>query len=77
MSPKLDNHELVRLLAPILQHHPSPARVYEHLSAPVYGLTPDQIQLLLLVLLIQGEVDIVKGERSYRETYDTMISPLQ
>jgi hypothetical protein len=77
MSPKLDNNELVRLLSPILEHHPSPARVYEHLSAPVYGLVPDQIHLLLLVLLIQGELDIVKGERSYRETYDTLINPLQ
>jgi hypothetical protein len=77
MSPKLDNNELVRLLAPILKHHPSPARVYEHLSAPVYGLVPDQIQLLLLVLLMQGELDIVKGEHSYREIYDTLINPLQ
>src|SRR5436305_14174720 len=77
MSPKLDNNELVRLLSPILDHHPSPTRVYEHLSAPVYGLVPDQIQLLLLVLLVQGELDIVKGERSYRETYETMLSPLQ
>ncbi len=77
MSPKLDNNELVRLLSPILDHHPSPTRVYEHLSAPVYGLVPDQIQLLLLVLLIQGELDIVKGEHSYREIYDTLISPLQ
>lgn len=77
MSPKLDNNELVRLLAPILKHHPSPARVYEHLSAPVYGLVPDQIHVLLLVLLIQGELDVVKGEHSYREIYDTLINPLQ
>src|SRR5439155_8804363 len=77
MSPMLDNNDLVRLLSPILEHHPSPARVYEHLSAPVYGLVPDQIQLLLLVLLIQGEIDIVKGDHSYRDTYETMISPLQ
>lgn len=77
MSPKLDNNELVRLLTPVLKHHPSPARVYEHLSAPVYGLVPDQIHLLLLVLLIQGELDIVKGEHSYREIYDTLIYPVQ
>jgi hypothetical protein len=77
VSPKLDNNELVRLLAPILKHHPSPARVYEHLSAPVYGLVPDQTHLLLLVLLLQGELDIVKADRSYREIYDTLTNPLQ
>jgi len=77
INPKLEANELVRLLSPILQHHPSPARVYEHLRAPVYGLTDDQIHLLLLVLLIQGEVDIVKGSRSYRETYETLANPLQ
>ena len=77
INPKLDSNELVRLLTPILDHHPSPARVYEHLSAPVYGLVPDQIHLLLLALLVQGEVDIVKGTRSYRETYLTLVNPLQ
>jgi len=74
--PKLENHDLVRLLTPILGHHPTPARVYQHLSAPVYGLVPDQIQLLLTVLLVQGEIDIVKGDRSYREFYETLPNPL-
>ena len=74
---KLENHELVGLLSPIIEHHPSPARIYQHLSAPVYGLVPDQIHLLLLTLLIQGEIDIVKGQSSYRETYDTLPNPLQ
>jgi hypothetical protein len=73
---KLENHELVRLLAPVLQHHPSPARIYEHLSAPVYGLVPDQTQLLLSMLLIQGEIDIVKEDRSYRDLYETLPNPL-
>ncbi len=77
VSPKLDSHELVRLLMPIVDHHPTPARVYQHLSSPVYGLVPDQIHLLLLVLLIQGEIDIVKGDRSYRDTFETLINPLQ
>jgi hypothetical protein len=76
-NQKLDNHELVRLLAPLLDHHPTPDRVYQHLGAPVYGLVPDQIHLLLIMLLIQGEIDIVKGDSSYRETYDTLIYPLQ
>ena len=44
---------------------------------PVYGLVPDQVHLLLLVLLIQGEIDIVKGEQSYREVYETLPNPLQ
>ncbi len=77
VAPKLDGHELVRFLAPVLEHHPSPGRVYECLSAPVYGLVPDQIHLLLLILLIQGEIDIVKGRHSYRDTYETLANPLQ
>ncbi len=76
-NAKLDHHELVRLIAPLIDHHPAPARVYEHLGAPVYGLVPDQIHLLLLTLLIQGEIDIVKGEHSYRESYETIPNPLQ
>ena len=77
MNPRLDGHELVRLIAPILEHHPSPARIYQNLAGPVYGLVPDQIHLLLLTLLIQGEIDILKGQRSYREIYQTLIKPLQ
>jgi hypothetical protein len=76
-NQKLDNHDLVRLLAPLLDHQPTPERVYQHLSAPVYGLVPDQIHLLLIMLLIQGEIDIVKGDSSYREAYETLIYPLQ
>ena len=72
-----DRHELVKLLAPILEHHPTPERVYEHLSAPVYGLVPDQIHLLLLTLLVQGEIEILKDQHSYRETYETLWNPLQ
>lgn len=77
MAQKLEAHELVRLLTPVLEHHPAPGRVYEHLSMPVYGLVPDQIHLLLLTLLIQGEIDIVKGQHSYRDCYETLPSPLQ
>ncbi|MCI0621757.1 MAG: DUF6079 family protein [Acidobacteria bacterium] len=77
MAQKLDNNELVRLLNPILQHHPAPSRVYQHLGGPVYGLLPDQIHLLLLTLLVQGEIDIVKGPQSYRDYYETLPNPLQ
>jgi hypothetical protein len=75
--PKLESHELVRLLGTILGHHPTPARVYQHMGAPIFGLVPDQIQILLLLLLVQGEIDIVKGDRSYRETYETLPNPIQ
>jgi hypothetical protein len=77
LDRKLDHHELVRLLAPLLEHQPAPNRIYQHLSAPVYGLVPDQIHLLLIVLLIQGEIDIVKENHSYRDSYETLIYPLQ
>ncbi len=72
LPPRLENHELVRLLTPLLEHHPSPSRVYDHLAAPPYGLVPEQIHLLLLVLLMQGELDILKGTHSYRETFETL-----
>ena len=77
VNHKLDNNDLVRLLTPILDHQPTPERVYQHMGAPVYGLVPDQIHLILIMLLIQGEIDIVKGEHSYRETYETLIFPSQ
>ncbi len=77
VTAKLENHDLVKALAAILGHHPTPSRVYEHLGAPVYGLVPDQIHLLLIMLLVQGEIDIVKGDNSYRESYETLTSPLQ
>jgi len=77
MSAKLDQHELVTLLTPILEHHPSTSRVYEHLSGPVYGLVPDQIHMLLVTLLVMGEIDIIKGNKSYREMYETLSNPIQ
>ena len=77
VSSRLEQHELVQLLAPLLDHHPSPRRVYEHLAAPVYGLVPDQIHLLLLMLLIQGEIDILKAGKSFRESYAALPNPLQ
>jgi hypothetical protein len=77
MSAKLDQHELVTLLTPILEHHPSTARVYEHLGGPVNGLVPDQIHLLMVTLLVMGEIDIIKGNKSYREMYETLSNPIQ
>ena len=77
MIPRLDHHELVRLLAPMIEHQPQPERLYRHLAAPPYGLVQDQVHLLLLVLLIQGEIDILKGKESCREFYHTLPTPLQ
>jgi hypothetical protein len=77
LTPRMEANELVRMLAGILEHLPSPARVYQHFAAPVYGLVTDQVHLLLLVLLVQGEIDIVKGEQSYRDLFETLPNPLQ
>ena len=65
---KLENHELVKLMYPMIDVHPTPARVYETLSAPVYGLVPDQIHLLLLTLLIPG-----RNRHRKRTTFDARI----
>lgn len=73
----LERHELVSLLLPLIEHSPSPRVLHEHLAQPIYGLVEDQINLLLLFLLLQGEVDIVKGRTSYRDTFETLPNPLQ
>jgi hypothetical protein len=77
VKQRLENHELVQMIVPLIEHHPAPERIYQRLSAPPYGLVEDQIHLLLIMLLIQGEIDIVKADRSYREIYETLIHPLQ
>lgn len=77
VTAKLEKHELVTLIQPLLEHAPIPSRVYQHLRAPVYGLVPDQIHLLLITLLTQGEIDIVKSGKSYRDLYVTMVYPIQ
>lgn len=74
---RLEAHELIRLLRPLLEHQPAPKTVYEHLAQPVYGLVPDQIHLLLIFLLIQGELDILKGRQSYRDQFETLPLPWQ
>ena len=76
-SPKLDRHELVLHFRSILDHHPSPKRAHAHLTAPVFGLVPDQANLLLLVLMFQGDIDILKGRNAYRDIFDTFPDPRQ
>lgn len=71
ISTKLDAHELVTAIKPMLAQKTSPKRFYEQLSLPVYGLVPDQIHLLLLFLSVLGEIDILKGRNSYRDLYES------
>ncbi|MDI7268047.1 MAG: hypothetical protein QME96_08640, partial [Myxococcota bacterium] len=74
---RLERNELVRLVAPLIEHAAPVDAVYEHLAQPVYGLVPDQIHLLLIMLLVVGEIDILKGDRSYRHEYETLPTPRQ
>ncbi len=76
VAKNLDRHELVEQVMPLLEHRPSPTVIYDLLAAPVYGLVPDQIHLLLVFLLLQGEVDLVKAGRSYRDLYPTLPLPV-
>jgi hypothetical protein len=74
---RLDQNELVRLLSPLVEHAVDVGVVYEHLAQPVYGLVPDQVHLLLAFLLVCGEIDILKDDRSYRTAFETLPTPRQ
>jgi hypothetical protein len=73
----LDRHELVGILVKMLEHEPEPDIIYHHFAEPVYGLVADQVHCLLYLLLIQGEIDIVKGKHSMRDHYETLLDPRQ
>ncbi len=75
--PRLESHELVRLVVAMLERSPAPSAIYERLAAPVYGLVPDQTGLLLVFLALEGHLEIVKEGRSYRELFETLPNPLQ
>ena len=77
LPANLEKQELIKLLMPLLNHSPSPKAVHQHLAEPIYGLVPDQVNLLLVFLLIQGEIDILKDRKSYRESFETLSNPLQ
>ena len=77
LPANLERQELVKLIMPLLEHNPSPKTIHQHLADPIYGLVPDQINLLLVFLLLQGEIDILKDRQSYRESYETLPNPLQ
>ncbi len=76
-TTQLTRHDLVNLVYQILPNRPNPKAVYEHLSQPVYGLVMDQIHCLLLFLHLEGEIEIIKGSRSYRECYIELPFPIQ
>lgn len=73
----LNRHDLVNFVYQILPHRPSPEVIYESLSQPVYGLVPEQIHCLLLYLYLEGEIEISKGSKSYRECYNELPLPIQ
>ena len=77
LPTNLEKQELVKLVMPLLEHNPSPKTIHQHLADPIYGLVPDQINLLLVFLLLQGEIDILKDRQSYREAFETLPNPLQ
>jgi len=74
--PNLDRNELVQLVTPLFEHQPSPRTIHEHCAQPIYGLVPDQVNLLLVFLLLQGEIDILKDRHSYRDSFETLPNPL-
>ncbi|MFH1177732.1 MAG: DUF6079 family protein [Acidobacteriota bacterium] len=75
--PRIESHELVRLLMPLVAQQVAPPVVYEHLAASEYGLVPDQIHVLLVFLVLRGDIDLLKDRRSYRELFETMPLPIQ
>ena len=76
ISRDLARHELVEIVMAMAEYSPSPQAILERFEEPVYGLVPDQVNLLLIFLLLQGEIDIVKGKRSYREVSETLPLPV-
>lgn len=73
---KLEKHDLVAIVLGMVKHGPRPKLIYERLREPVYGLVPDQIHLLLLFLALQGEIDLLKAGRSYRELFESLPLPI-
>lgn len=74
---RLDQHDLVRLVGSLAEQQPPVSVVYQTLAGSVYGLVPDQIHVLLIFLLAQGQLDIEKARRSFREVYETFPTPAQ
>lgn len=77
VTARLDQHDLVRLVGSLAEQQPPVSVVYQTLAGSVYGLVPDQIHVLLIFLLAQGQLDIEKARRSFRELYETFPTPAQ
>ncbi len=77
LARNLGRHELVSTLVKMLEHEPEAGIIYRHFAEPVYGLVADQVHCLLYLLLIQGEIDIVKGKHSMRDQYEILLDPRQ
>jgi hypothetical protein len=77
IAPRTEGHELLRLLAPMIERQVEPRVVYERLAEPVYGLVPDQVSVLLIFLLARGDVDVLKAGRSLRELHAELPNPIQ
>lgn len=72
----LEHNELISLLIPMLNHSPSPKTVHQRFAEPIYGLVPEQTNMLLIFMSIQGEIDILKDRHSYRDSFETLPNPL-
>ncbi|PIP81302.1 MAG: hypothetical protein COW84_00640, partial [Gammaproteobacteria bacterium CG22_combo_CG10-13_8_21_14_all_40_8] len=77
VTPQLGNHQLVKRLQPLLERDPSPKVIHEDLAQPILGLLEDQINLLLIFLLLQGELEITRLKQSYRSLFETLPNLLQ
>ncbi len=77
VAKNLENLELVKALMPLLEHSPSPKTVHRHFADPIYGLVADQVNMLLVFLMLQGEIDLIKERKSYRDYFETLVNPLQ
>ncbi len=72
----LDRHELVAQVMPLAENGISPKTLYQHLAEPIYGLVEEQTTALLVFLSLQGEIELTKGQHSYRDYFETLPNPI-
>ncbi len=73
---KLETNEVVKVALRDLDAKPSPRTIEDQLATGPYGLVPDQVRLLLVQLLALGEIDLLRGEKSYRDLWEEELDPL-
>jgi len=76
LAGRLEKNDLIGLLLPLIEHQPVPRVIYQHLQQSIFGLVPDQIHVLLMLLVMQGELDLIKNKKSIREVYEIFPTPL-